>query len=104
MDAAEAARPEEAHADGAADGERRAGGRRAELALRRTGGEVARADLACVGRIPEPLELLLREADLDDPVDDPDRRRDGPGGADAPLGLRGDRGALSAREAVRDKR
>ena len=60
--------------------------------------------LRASGESPEALELLLGEPDLDDAVDDADRRGHGPGRADAPLGLGRDQRAFAAREAVRDER
>ena len=66
------------------------------------GGEVARADLARVGR--EAAELLLREPDAELPVEDADRGRHGACLADAPLALEPHLDALPGREAVRDER
>ena len=102
MDAAEAAGAHEADPDGAAGGQRPADRRRADGSLHDRGGEVARADLARVGG--EAAELVLREPDAEQPVEDADRGRHGAGVADAPLALEPDLDALARRKAVRDER
>ena len=102
MHAAEAAGAHEADPGAAADRERAADGRRADRALHRAGGEVARAGLARVGA--EAPELVLGEPDHDAAVEHADRRRHGAGLADAPLRLEPDLDALARREAVRDER
>ena len=102
MDASEPTRAHEADPGGAAGGERSADGRRSDRSLDDRGGEVARPDLARVGS--EAAELLFREADPELPVEDADRRRHGPGVADAPLALEPDLDPFARRKAVRDER
>ena len=76
--------------------------RRADGSLHGADGEVARAELARVGR--EALELVLVEPDADLPVEDADRGRHRSGGADAPLAREPDLDAVRRREPVRDER
>ena len=66
------------------------------------GGEVARPDLARLRS--EAAELLLRQADAEQPVEHADRRRHRARAPDAPLALEPDRDAFAGREAVRDER
>src|SRR3990170_4076652 len=102
MDAAESAGAHEANADRTRGGERTAHGGGADRALHCARGEVARTDLAGVGR--EALELVLPEADADATVEDADGRRHGARPAHAPLALEADLDAVRRREAVRDER
>src|SRR5581483_5760542 len=100
--AAEPARRQHLDPGGPAHRERRADGRRADRALHRRRGEVARADLAG-GRV-EAGELGLRQADDDLLVEHADRRGHRARLAHRALGGEPDRGALPRREPVRDQR
>jgi hypothetical protein len=97
--ATDATRAHEADAGGAAGCERSPDSRRADGTLHDTGGQVARADLAGVGR--EPLELILRQPDADRAVEHPDRRRNGSSIADLSFGSQCDLDPLSGRKSVR---
>src|SRR5205823_12447757 len=100
--AADAAGREDADLRRARDGERAADRRGADASLDRSGGEVARPDLARLRA--EAGELLRRQPDANLPVQDSDARRDGAGRAHLPLRLEPDLDALAGREAVRDER
>ena len=102
VNAAEPAGRHDRDAGGAADGERSADGRRADRALHRRRGEVARPDLA--RRRVEARELVLGQPDADLAVEHADRRRHRARRAHAPLGLEPDGDAFAGREAVRDER
>ena len=102
VDAAEAARAHEPDPDDPAGGERAADRRRADDALGNRRREVARADLARVGG--EAAELVLRQADAQQPVENADRGGHPARRAHAPLALEPDLDALAGREAVRDER
>ena len=100
--AAQTSRAEKADARRTADGEGSADGRRADGALHRAGGEVARAGLARVGR--EPLQLLGAQPDPDPAVEHADRRRNRTGCTHATLGLEPDLDPAAGREPVRHER
>ena len=102
MDAADAARCEDADPGRAPDGERAADRRRADRALDGCGREVTRADFA--GERPEASELLLGQPDVHLPAEDSDRRRHGAGLAHLPLGLEANLDAFAGWEAVRHER
>ena len=102
MDAAEPTGAHEADPGRAAGRERAADGRGADGSLHDRGGEIARPDLARLGR--EAGELVLGEPDAEPAVEHADRGRDGAGVTDAPLALEPDLDAFAGREAVGDER
>src|SRR5919108_4406429 len=102
MDASEAAGRHEADADGAADGERRARGRRADLAADGGGREVARPDLPRLRG--EPLEFGGWDADPDQAVEDADGRGHRPLFLHTRVNLRPNLHPHPGWEAVRDER
>ena len=102
VDAAEAARAHETDPDDPARRERAADRRRADDALGNRRREVARTHLARLGG--EAAELVLRQADAQQPVQNADRRGHGACRAHPPLALETDRDTLAGREAVRDER
>ena len=101
MDAADAARPEEADPRRACDRQRSPDRGRADPALRRAGGEVSRAELARAWR--EALELLRPEADANLAVQHADRRGHRAGGAHGSVALYPDLDAVRRGEPVRDE-